>query len=69
MTKIKQERTNKDRTKNDPFFDFLVHFSILLLEILNLALQLGCEAMLKISSKNIEKFRRKAMKGPILVLS
>jgi len=30
--------------------------------------QLSCVAMLKISSKNIEKCRRKSKKGPILVL-
>ena len=28
VTKIKQERTNHDRTKIGPFFDFTLHFSI-----------------------------------------
>ena len=69
VTKIKQERTNQDRTKIGPFFDFLLHYSILLFEISNIASQLSCEAMTKISSKNIEKCRIKSMKGPFLVLS
>ena len=79
MTKIKQERTNQDRTKIGPFFDFLLHFSIFLVEILNIASQLSCEAMLKILSKNIEECKRKRRKdqswyflikiGPKLVLS
>ena len=55
VTKIKQEKTNQDKTKIGPFFDFLLHFSTFLLEILNKVLQLSCEAMLKISSRNIEK--------------
>ena len=25
VTKIKQEKTNQDKTKIDPFFDFLLH--------------------------------------------
>ena len=61
MTKIKQERT-----KIGHFFDFLLNVSIFLLEILNIASQLSCEAMLKILSKNIEKCRRKSKKGPYL---
>ena len=44
MTKVKQEWT-----KISPFFDFLLHVSIFLLEILNIASQLSCKAMLKIS--------------------
>ena len=40
VAKISHERTNKERTKIDPFFDFLLHFSIYLLEILNMASQL-----------------------------
>ena len=51
VTKIKQERTNHDRTKIGPFFDFLLHFSTILFEILNIVSQLSCEAVLK----NIEK--------------
>ena len=69
LTKIKQERANQDRTKIGPFFDFLLHFSIYFFEILNIASQLSCEAMLKTLSKNIEKCRRKSKKGPILILS
>ena len=69
VTKIKQERANQDRTKIGSFFDFLLYFSIFLLEIVNIAILLSCEAMLKISSKNIKKCRRKSKKGPILVLS
>ena len=42
-----------------PFVDFNLHLSIFLLEILNIASHLSCEAVLKISSKNIEKCRRK----------
>ena len=34
---------------------------------LNIVLQLSCEAVLKISIKNIENCRRKSKKGPILV--
>ena len=49
ITKIKQERTNQDRTKIGPFFDFLLNFSIFLIE-----------TMFKVSSKNIEKCRRKS---------
>ena len=67
VTKIKQERTNQDMTKIGPFFDFLLHFSIFLLEIFSLSLQLSCETMFK--NKNIERFKRKTKKGPILVLS
>ena len=59
----------QDKTKIGPFFDFLLHFSIFLLEILNIVLQLSCKGMLKILSKNIGKFMRKSKKGPILVLS
>ena len=40
VTKIMQERT-----KIGPFFDFILHFSTFVLEILNIALQLSCEAM------------------------
>ena len=69
MTKIKQERTNQDRTKIGPIFDFLLHFSIFLLANLSTASQLSWETLFKISSKNIEKCRRKTKKGPILVLS
>ena len=69
MTNIKQERTNQDRTKIGPLLDFLLHFSIFLLEILNIASQLSCEAMLKMLSKNIEKCKRKTKKGAILVRS
>ena len=56
-------------TKIGPLFDFLLHFSIFLLEIFSLSLQLSCETMFKTSNKNIEKFKRKTKKGPILVLS
>ena len=69
VTKIKQERTNQDRTKIDPFFDFILHFSIFLFELFNIISQLSCEAKQKISSENIEKCRRNSKKGPILVLS
>ena len=69
VTKIKQERTNQDRSKIDPFFDFLLHFLIFLLQIFSIASQLSCETMFKISSRNIEKCRRKMKQGPILVLS
>ena len=41
VTKIKQERTNQDRSKIDPSFDILLQFSIFLLEILNIASQLS----------------------------
>ena len=69
VTKIKQERT-----KIDHFFDFLLNVSIFLLEILNIASQLSCEAMLKNLSYNIEKCRKRSWsyldeKGPRLVLS
>ena len=40
VTKIKQERT-----KIVSFFDFILHFSINLLEIFSIALQLSYEAM------------------------
>ena len=69
MTKIKQERTDQDRTRIGPFFDFLLQFSIFLLEILNIASQVRCEAMLKISSKDFEKCWRKLKKGSIFILS
>ena len=62
VTKIKQERANQDRTKIGSFFDFFLHFSIFLLEILNIAPQLCCEAILKHSSKileNVTENRRK----------
>ena len=36
MKKIKKERTNQDRTKIGPFFDFLLHLSILLLGIFSI---------------------------------
>ena len=41
VTKIKQEMTNQDTTKIGPLFVFLQHFSIFLLEILNIASQLS----------------------------
>ena len=68
---VKQERIIQDKTKVGPFIDFLQHFLILLLvlKICNLASQLGCETMFKISSINNEKFQRKTKKEPILVLS
>ena len=69
VTKIKQKSNIQDRTKIGPSFDFLLHFSMFLLEILSIALQLSCEAMLKISNKNIEKCWRKSNKGPIFVVS
>ena len=69
VTKIKQERTNQDRTKIGPVLDFLLHFSMFLLENSSSASQLSWETMFQISSKNIEKCRRKTKKGPILVLS
>ena len=69
VTKIKQKRTNQDWTGIGPFFDFLPHFPIFLFELFNIALQLSCEAMPKIPSKNIKKCRRKSMKGLFLVLS
>ena len=69
VTKIEQERTNQDRTKIGPFFDFLLHFSICLLDFFSIVSRLSCEAMFKISSKNIEKCRKKSKKGPILFLS
>ena len=69
VTKIKQERTIQDRIEIGPFFDFRLHYSIFLFEILNIASQLICEDMPKISSKNIEKCRRKSTKGPFMVLS
>ena len=62
VTKIKQDRTHQDRTKIGPFLVFSLHFSILSLEILNIASQLSCEAMLKNSSKiskNVGENRRK----------
>ena len=37
VTKIRQERTNQHRTKISPFLDFLLHFSIFLLGIFNIA--------------------------------
>ena len=63
----KQEKTNQDKTKIGPFFDFFVHFPIFLFEILNIAPQLSCEAMLKNSNSNIKKCNRKSKKGPILI--
>ena len=69
MTKIKQDRTNQDKIKIGPVFDFLLHFSIFLLENFSKASQLSWETMFKISSKNIKKCRRITKKGPILVLS
>ena len=55
VAKISQERTSQDRSKISPFYDFLLHFLIFLLDIFIIALKLSCEAMFKISSKNIEK--------------
>ena len=69
VTEIGQGRANQGGTKIGPFFDVLQHFSVFLLEIFNIASQLSCEAMFKISNENIEKCRRKSKKGPILVLS
>ena len=59
VTNIKQERINQDRIEIGPFFDFLLHNSIFLYEILNIASQLSCEAMFKISSENVGENRRK----------
>ena len=53
----------------EQIFVFLLHFSIFLLEILNIFSKVSCEAMLKISNKNIDKFGRKSKKIPNLVLS
>ena len=64
VTKIKQERT-----KISSFFDFLLHFPIVLHEIFSIASQLSCATIFRISSKNIKKCRRKTKKGPMLVLS
>ena len=55
--------------KRPRLFLFLLHLSIFLLEILNITSQLSHEAMIQISSKNIEKLRRKSKKRPILVIS
>ena len=55
MANIKQERTNKDRIKIGPFFDFLLHFSIFVLEIFSIDSQLSCKTMFKISSKKYFK--------------
>ena len=57
-----QEMTDQDRIK-------ILHFSLFLLEVLNIVSQLSCKAMLEISSRNIEKCRRESKKGPTLVLS
>ena len=54
VTKINQERTNQERTKIGRFVDFLLHFSIFLLEIFSIASQLSCEAMINITIKNIK---------------
>ena len=48
VAKIKQERADQYRTNLGPFLDFLQHFSIFLLEILNIAPQLSCETLFKI---------------------
>ena len=66
MTKIKQGRTNQDRTNNGPFLIFSKIFQYFYLKI---ASQLSCEAMLKILSKNIEKYRiqERTNIGPILI--
>ena len=37
VSKIFKERTNQEMDKIGPFFDFLLHFSVFLFEILNLA--------------------------------
>ena len=58
VTKIKQEMTNQDRTKIGHFFDFLLNFSIFVLEIFSIDSQLSCETMFKVSSENIEQCRR-----------
>ena len=60
---------DRARIKIGPFFDFLLHLSKFLLDIFSIASQQKCEAMLKISSKNIDKCRREPKKEPILVLS
>ena len=51
------KKTNQEKTKIGPFFDFLLHFSIFLLEISSIASQLSFETMFKSPSKNIEKCR------------
>ena len=68
VTKIKQDRTNQDRTEIGPSFEFLLHFSIFLLELFSIASRLSCETMFKISCQNIKNFRRITKKGPIFVL-
>ena len=69
VTEIGQGRANQGGTKIGPFFDVLQHFSEFLLEIFNIASQLSCEAMLKISSKIVQGCRRESRRGPVLVLS
>ena len=68
MRNISPKIANQDRTKVRPFFDFLLNFSIILLEFLSLASKLSCEAVFKISSKNVEKCRIEPKKGPIVVI-
>ena len=75
MSKKNEERTilGPILIRKDQDWSFLrfssTFFIIYTFEILNIVSQLSCEAKLKILSKNIEKCRRKSMKGPILVLS
>ena len=66
MTKIKQERTNQDRTKIDPLFDFILHFSIFLLKVFSIASRLSSETMFKIASKIWEKNEERTNHGPYL---
>ena len=54
VTKIKQESTNQDRTKIGLFFEFLLHFSIFLLEICSIASQL-CNFLHSFSNCENEK--------------
>ena len=68
VTEFQKERTNQDRTKIGPFFNFLLHYLIFLLEIFSMASQLSCETLFKISCKNAENVG-KIKKGPILALS
>ena len=54
VTKIKQERTNQNMTEIGPFFDFLLHLSILLLEIFSIAFQLSCETVVRVYKNNVK---------------
>ena len=57
--------------KNGPIFVLSSIFSYIFqyfyMKFWNLISQLSCEVMLKISSENIRKCRRKSKKGPILI--